>query len=108
MGESSKDRSRCALRWRKARVGVRVSDCILLIYICRIPQPTTYASEKENASISENALSRWRSAGSVQDPADLTELLLFLCPLSRLEPVPIAMTPNLCRKLCRKLSRILA
>ena len=74
-GGSSKERSRCALRWRNAKVGVRVSDCILLIYISKIPQTTADASEKENASISENALSPWRSSGSVQEPTHLTEPL---------------------------------
>ena len=56
-------------------MGVRLSGCILLIYICRLPQPTPNASENEKASFSENALNRWKASGSVQDRTHLTESL---------------------------------
>ena len=74
-GGNRSDCSRRALRWRKARVEVRWSDCILLIHISRIPQSGTRASENENAAVSENALTLWEIPTCVQEPAYLTESL---------------------------------
>ena len=70
-----KERRRRALRWRRARVEVRVSGCILLIYIRRIHLRQRHASEKENAPDSENALSSLACRGSNQKGPHLTESL---------------------------------
>ena len=74
-GGSSKERSRWALRWRNAKVGVRSREAILLMYIRRIPRRQAHASENENACISENALTFCNALGSLHTPAYLTDLL---------------------------------
>src|ERR1017187_2196277 len=54
---------------------MRVSGCILLMYMCRIPKAGHLASKKENAPNSENALNRWGQRDWNQNTPHLAESL---------------------------------